>query len=65
MSSTILTDITAQNNIHNSCELCCALTIGECQNTDDQEEGDDQDEPHPDIIVRISIISADRMKNSH
>lgn len=35
------------------------LTIRKCQNTDDKEEGDDQDEPHPEITVRISIISAD------
>lgn len=37
------------------------LTIRKCQYTDDKEEGDDQDEPHPEITVRISIISAGRM----
>ncbi len=34
------------------------LTVGEGENTDDQEEGDDQDETHPQVIVRVSIISA-------
>lgn len=36
------------------------LTVRKCQNTYDQKEGDDQDESHPKIAVRISIISADR-----
>lgn len=40
--------------------MCC-LTIRKCQNTDDKEEGDDQNEPHPKIVVRVSIISAHRV----
>lgn len=34
------------------------LTIRKCQNTDDKKEGDDQDEPNPEVTVIISIISA-------
>lgn len=34
------------------------LTVWEGENADDQEEGDDQDETHPKVIVRVSIISA-------
>lgn len=34
------------------------LTVGKRQNTDDKEEGDDQDEPHPEVTVTVSIISA-------
>lgn len=36
------------------------LTVRKCQNADDKEEGDDQDEPHPEITVRIPIIPANR-----
>lgn len=34
------------------------LTVRKSQNTYDQKEGDDQDEPHPEVTVTISIISA-------
>lgn len=34
------------------------LTVWKSQNTDDEEEGDDQDEPHPEVTVRVSIVSA-------
>lgn len=35
-----------------------SLTIRKCQNTYDKEERDDQDEPHPDVAVTVSIIPA-------
>lgn len=41
------------------------LTIRKGQNTDDKEEWDDQDEPHPHITVRIPIISADSKNNPY
>lgn len=34
------------------------LTIRKCQNTYYKEEWDDQDEPHPEVTVTVSIISA-------
>lgn len=34
------------------------LTVWEGKNADDQEKRDDQDETHPQVIVRVSIISA-------
>lgn len=36
------------------------LTVWKCQNTDDEEEGNDQNEPHPEITVRVSIVSANK-----
>ncbi len=39
-------------------EIFKTLTVGEGENADDQEEGDDQDETHPQVIVMVSIISA-------
>lgn len=36
------------------------LTVWKGQNTDDEEEGDDQDEPHPEVTVRVSIVSENK-----
>jgi hypothetical protein len=33
------------------------LTVREGQNTDDQEEGEDQDEAHPQVGVFVCLIS--------
>lgn len=46
--------------LHNVQNFFCVLTVRKCQYADDKEEGDDQDEPHPEITVRIAIISAIR-----
>lgn len=36
------------------------LTVWKGQNTDDEEEGDDQDEPHPEVTVRVSVVSENK-----
>lgn len=36
------------------------LTIWKSQNTDDEEEGDDQDEPHPEVTIRVPIVSENK-----
>lgn len=46
--------------LHNAQNFFCVLTVRKCQYADDKEEGDDQDEPHPEITVRIPIISVMR-----
>lgn len=39
------------------------LTVWKSQNTDDEEEGDDQDEPHPEVTIRVSIISENKRRH--
>lgn len=40
--------------------LFFVLTVWKGQNTDDEEEGDNQDEPHPEVTVRVSIVSENK-----
>lgn len=43
-----------------TCLFSFVLTVWKGQNTDDEEEGNDQDESHPQVTVRVSIVSENK-----